>query len=95
MEYSMQLKWSIILASFAIGLTGCEGPGPEYQTPMAAYPEMQDNALPAEASSSPKMAYQEIYREKKAQDLRTVLLFNSSKTQITSAQRQILKKQAS
>lgn len=94
MEYRKQVNWSIILMSLTIGLAGCEGPGPEYQTPMAAYPEAQDNSLPVEKTTSPKMAYEEIYREKKQQDLRTVFLFDSDKAKITKEQKQILKNQA-
>lgn len=95
MEYRKQVKWSIILASLTIGLAGCEGPGPEYQTPMAAYPETPDNSLPVKTIIPPKMAYEEIYREKKPQDLRTVFLFDSSKKpKITPAQKKILKQQA-
>lgn len=97
MGYRMKVKWSIILACLFVGvLAGCEGPGPEYQTPMTAYPEAQDNSLPVEDMvTSPKMAYEEIYREKKQQDLRTVLLFDSGKPQVTPTQKKILKQQAS
>lgn len=95
MKYRKPIKWSIMLISLMMALAGCEGPGPEYQTPMAAYPEAQDNSLPAEMATAPKMAYEEIHREKKTQDLRTVFLFNSNKSRLTSTQKQILKKQAS
>jgi peptidoglycan-associated lipoprotein len=90
MRYSNLAITSILTGIVAIGLAGCEGPGPEYQTPMTSSQEAEND------TSSTKLVYQDIYRQPtKQENLRTVLLFDSGKTQINPTQKKLLQQQAS
>ncbi len=84
-------------ALFIVGLTGCEGPGPEYQTPMPAYSEQEEEFVVESYSPTqpPSIVYEEIYREQQQQNLRNVLFFDSGSMQISPTHKQILKEQAS
>lgn len=87
----------ITLALSVMGLTGCEGPGPEYHTPMPSYPEREQkrgNAYQYPLLEETKANDEEIYREQRQQNLRTSLFFDSGKPQISPTQKQILIKQA-